>query len=407
MGCGDMRYKLEEILNRIRGGLIVSCQALEGEPLHGSEYMAKMAKAAFQGGAVAIRANSPEDIKAIKREVPLPVIGLYKVKYDDSPVYITPTFKEASLLAEADMIAIDATAQPRPGGEDLKELIRRIHNELHLPILADVSNSEEGIKAASYGADLISTALSGYVNCEVEPESPDFELVRALSQKIEVPILAEGRIHFPHEAAELLNLGAYAIVIGGAITRPQEITKRFVRAIEKDVSQYAVGIDIGGTNTKLGIVNGIGEVIINKSKKTDAKRGGAALLSSLVDWIGELLDEANVPITGIGLGSPGAINSKTGKVVWASENLPGWGGTELAKTLINKYKVPVRVTNDVNAVALGERWRGAAKGHRNVICITLGTGIGAGIICDGKLLEGAIGYAGEIGHICVEMNGRE
>ncbi len=223
-------YILSTFLKRVRGGLIVSCQALEDEPLHGSAIMARMALAAQQGGAVGIRANGPDDIRAIRHAVPLPIIGLYKDGREG--VYITPTFAHARAVAQAgaDVIAIDATARPRPGGETLADLIHRIHSELNRPIMADVSTLEEAQAAADCGADLVGPTLAGYTPYSPPADDP-ISLLRAIVQAPPVPVIAEGRIHTPEQARAALAAGALAVVVGSAITRPQWITARFAEAV--------------------------------------------------------------------------------------------------------------------------------------------------------------------------------
>jgi N-acylglucosamine-6-phosphate 2-epimerase len=219
-------------VEQVRGRLIVSCQALVNEPLHGSYIMARMAVAAKEGGAVAIRANSPEDIYAIKQAVDLPVIGL--VKDGETGVYITPTFRHARAVAEAgaDIIALDATSRPRPDGRTLAELIADIHNQLKKPVLADVSTLEEGIAAEKLGADLVAPTLSGYTDYSPKLDGPDFTLIRALVETLNVPVIAEGRIRTPEEACAALDTGVLAVVVGSAITRPQWITAQFAAYIK-------------------------------------------------------------------------------------------------------------------------------------------------------------------------------
>ncbi len=219
-------------VEQVRGRLIVSCQALAHEPLHSSHIMARMAVAAQEGGAVAIRANSPEDIYAIKQVVNLPVIGLFKD--GDSGVFITPTFRHAQAIAEAgaDIIALDATSRPRPDGRTLAELIADIHSQLGKPILADVSTLEEGIAAENFGADLVAPTLSGYTAYSPKLDGPDFTLIRALVEKLKVPVIAEGRIRTPEEARTALDTGVLTVVVGSAITRPQWITAQFAAYIK-------------------------------------------------------------------------------------------------------------------------------------------------------------------------------
>lgn len=225
---------LNEILEKIKGGLIVSCQALEDEPLYGSDIMAKMALAAFQGGAVGIRANTYENIKAIKEKVNLPVIGIVKRQYEDSDIYITPTMKEINeiVAAGAEIIALDCTLRRRPNKEDLHEFILKIREQFPSKlIMADISNYEEGINAEKLGVDIISTTLSGYTDYTVAKDSPDFKLIEDLVKIVNIPVIAEGRTNYPAQAKQCLMLGAHAVVVGGAITRPKQITERFVNGI--------------------------------------------------------------------------------------------------------------------------------------------------------------------------------
>ena len=221
----------------MRGGLVVSCQALAGEPLHYQGVMAMMAVAAENGGAVGIRANGGEDIADIKKAVRLPVVGLKKKNYDDSQVYITPTIEELFEVgtAGADIIAIDATARKRPGGVKLYEIVAAARK--YFPdklIMADISNFCEAQAAYDEGFDIISTTLSGYTPDSPDVKGPDFELVKRLaryfSQK-SVPVFAEGRVRNPEQAGRLIEYGAWSIVVGSAITRPELITKDFVSAM--------------------------------------------------------------------------------------------------------------------------------------------------------------------------------
>lgn len=228
------------VLNALKGGLIVSCQALETEPLFGAHMMAHMALAAYQGGAVGIRANGVSDICAVSQQVPLPVIGLKKQVYPGSKVYITPTGKEVSELLEtpAQIIALDGTDNQRPQ-ENLKTLIGQIHRHGKL-VLADVASLSQAADAVTWGADAISTALAGYEQRDLgkildmnSPDglAPDFGLIRAMVRELPVPVMAEGHIATPEDARRCLEAGAYCVVVGAAITRPQLITARFVHAI--------------------------------------------------------------------------------------------------------------------------------------------------------------------------------
>lgn len=218
-----------------RRGLIVSCQALEDEPLFGSGIMPKMALAAKSGGAVGLRANGVDDISNIKKVCHLPVIGIIKANYPGYEVYITPTMQEVERLIEAepDIIAIDATARPRPEFEKPEQFISAIKSRCDIPIMADISNYEEGVAAYNSGADVISTTLSSYTPYTADRAKPDLELIKMLVNKLDIPVIAEGNIQTPNQALACLEAGAYAVVVGGAITRPQLITQRFVETISK------------------------------------------------------------------------------------------------------------------------------------------------------------------------------
>ncbi len=219
----------------MKGGLIVSCQALVGEPLYTEEggVMPLLAKAAQEGGAVAIRANSVRDILQIKQAVPLPVIGLIKKEYPGFAPYITPTLSEVDALAEigCDVIAMDCTARPR--GEMstekfIQSVLEKYPNQL---FMADVSTLEEGLAAARAGIHMVGTTLQGYTPYTSHAKELDFELIVQLVKEAGVPVIAEGNIHYPWQARKMLELGAFSVVVGGAITRPREITARFVEAL--------------------------------------------------------------------------------------------------------------------------------------------------------------------------------
>jgi N-acylglucosamine-6-phosphate 2-epimerase len=211
-------------------GLIVSCQARADNPLHGPQFMGAMALAARDGGAVAIRANGPEDIGAV-RAAGLPVVGIFKVFADDRPVYITPDFASAEAVVEAgaEIVALDCTDRPRHG-EAPAVLIRRIREELGAEVFADVSTLGEGVSAADHGADYVATTLSGYTDARGRAATePDIALVEALARAVSVPVVAEGRYNRPALVRRGFEAGAHAVVVGTMITNPREITRMFVR----------------------------------------------------------------------------------------------------------------------------------------------------------------------------------
>lgn len=217
------------MLMTIAGGLIVSCQAAGENPLTGAHFMSAMAEAAVMGGAVGIRANGPDCVGAIRERVTGPIIGLYKQEHPGSDVYITPTWDSAREIigAGADIVAIDATPRPRPDGEDLADLIRKIHAAGKL-VMADISTFDEGVQAARLGADLVGTTLSGYTPYSPQHSGPDFTLIEQLAKQPGVNVIAEGRFFAPEEVNKAIELGAHAVVVGTAITNPWKTTERFV-----------------------------------------------------------------------------------------------------------------------------------------------------------------------------------
>lgn len=226
----------QELINKIKGKLIVSCQALEDEPLHSSFIMSKMALAAKMGGAAGIRANSTQDIEAIKKEVDLPIIGIIKEVYDNSPVYITPTMKEVDKLVQTgvEIIACDATCRKRPDGLSLSEFIEQIRQKYPNQLLmADIATLEEAKEADRLGFDFIGTTLHGYTaesqGCDIAHN--DFEFLSRVMQSVHSPVIAEGKIDTPEKARKVKNMGVFAVVVGSAISRPQLITKSFFDAM--------------------------------------------------------------------------------------------------------------------------------------------------------------------------------
>lgn len=217
-------------------GLIVSCQALADEPLHSSFIMSKMALAAYEGGAVGIRANTKEDILAIKETVDLPVIGIVKRDYDHSDVFITATSKEVDELIESqcEVIALDATLQQRPK-ETLDELVSYIRTHApNVEIMADIATVEEAKNAARLGFDYIGTTLHGYTIYTQGQllYQNDFQFLKDVLQSVDAKVIAEGNVITPDMYKRVMDLGVHCSVVGGAITRPKEITKRFVQVME-------------------------------------------------------------------------------------------------------------------------------------------------------------------------------
>ena len=220
-------------IEAIRYGVVVSCQAGPESPLHAPHFMAALAASAALGGAAGFRVDSPADVAAVRAISALPILGINKQMHPGSEVYITPTFASAAAVvaAGADIVALDGTSRPRPDAEHLPEIIARLHAEYDVPVMADVSTLEEGLHAAACGADLVATTLAGYTATSPRRDGPAVDLARELAARLIVPVVVEGHIWTVEEVRSCFEAGAYAVVIGSAITVPQFITRRFVNAV--------------------------------------------------------------------------------------------------------------------------------------------------------------------------------
>lgn len=228
---------MDERIEKLRGKLIVSCQALPHEPLHSSFIMGRMAKAAQEGGACGIRANTREDIAEIKSQVDLPIIGIVKRDYGDSDIYITPTIREVDELMEVkpEIIAVDATVSLRPGGQTLDAFFKEVREKYpQQQLMADCSTVEEALHADALGFDFIGTTLVGYTRQSEgsKIEENDFEIIRSIVSQVKHPVIAEGNINTPEKARRVIELGAFSVVVGSIITRPQLITRNFAEALQ-------------------------------------------------------------------------------------------------------------------------------------------------------------------------------
>ncbi len=229
---------MNEILEKIKGKIIVSVQAMPSEPLYDEICINALIKSVLAGGAGGLRVAGKRDVINAKKLTDVPVIGITKpekipANYKEC-VYITPTVSDANIIIEAgaDIIAFDATSRPRPNGENLVSIINAIHSKNKLA-MADISTFEEGISSATLGVDIISTTLSGYTSyTDNNSESPDFELLRKLVETADIPVILEGKVWNIEDVQKAFELGAHSVVIGSAITRPQLITKRFVNSIQ-------------------------------------------------------------------------------------------------------------------------------------------------------------------------------
>jgi N-acylglucosamine-6-phosphate 2-epimerase len=223
---------IEAEIEKLCGGLIVSCQAPKGSPLDDPHVIAALALTSEQNGAVGVRINSAEHVAATKFRISIPIIGIEKVVNETSDVYITPTLDVASRLVKsgASIIAMDATRRRRPNGERLEDLIRRVQEELQRPVMADVATLDEGMHAADCGAKLVATTLCSYTAESQGAQLPAFDLLEGLAKRLDVPVICEGGVSSPDQVRQAFDCGAFAVVVGTAITGAGYLVQKFVAA---------------------------------------------------------------------------------------------------------------------------------------------------------------------------------
>lgn len=371
--------------------------------------MARFAKAALDGGAVGIRANGPDDIREIRSLTSVPIIGIHKGYAADGRILITRSFDEAQALvhAGADAVAFDCTERGCRYGA--LHRLRRARTELAVTTMADIATLEEAEAAAGAGADFVLTTMRGYSDATRQVARFDPRFIRELAKRVAVPVIAEGRIATPEEAREALRAGAFAVVVGSAITRPQEIVRRFVRTMSADSQTHWVGaVDLGATNIKWGLVRSDGALQNCGTIPTQASQGRDHVTRRLLAAVRCAADAARslgVPLSGFGVATAGWVESADGSVRFATGNLPGWAGVPLASLVSEAVGTSVVVDNDATAATAGEWIFGAGRGRLNFLCLTLGTGIGGGAVVEGRLLRGAHGLAGMLGHIPIRPDG--
>ncbi len=398
-------------VERIKGKLVVSCQAFPGDPLEDTETLRRIARAAMAGGAAGLRVDSSEHITAIRRDTDLPIIGIKKV-YSDGLLRITPDFQSAAELASAgaSIIALDCTDRTWTVGEPWRQCIERIHGELNLPVMADIATLDEGIAAAETGADIIGTTLNGYTEQTKGNRGFSWTLLADLVRLTDRPVIAEGNISTPEEARRAIRCGAWSVVVGSAITRPGVITAGFVRAMRSPSSTAsAIGVDIGGTSVKAALVDRQGVVSHATHAPTRASEGRDAIAATMIQCVEHVLTaarEEGISPAGVGVASAGAIDPRNGAVFAATDNLSGWAGFDLRGFAEDRFQLPTCVNNDAHAAALAELYFGIGRQLSNFVAITIGTGVGGGIVCGGRLVRGQHGFAGTFGHHAIRFDGR-
>lgn len=399
------------IFEQLKGKLIVSCQAGPGDPLENTDAIRRIALTALSAGAAGLRLNSAEHIAALRKHTNTPMIGIQK-RYEAQGLRITPDFTAASALAAAgaSIIALDCTRREWKDGDPWTEIIQRVHEELHLPVMADIATCEEAMAAAAAGADCVGTTLNGYTDDTRGNHSFDWDLLARMREQLDIPIMAEGHISTPAEARRAIDAGAWCVIVGSAITRPGAITARFVEALERfSSSAPAIGVDIGGTLVKAAIVERDGRVGFTAEVPTAAVQGRDAIAAALEQAVDQVLAvarrESREPV-GLGIATAGAVNEEDGSIFAATDNLPGWTGFPLRAFAEERFQLPVRVVNDAQAAALSELHFGRGQSLSDFVSITIGTGVGGGIVSAGKLLRGEHGFGGTIGHQVIVVNGQ-
>jgi glucokinase-like ROK family protein len=411
---------MHEIIRLLRHRLIVSCQAAPNDPMEDTETLRRVARSAMLGGGQGFRLNGPQDIRAVRLDSRLPIIGIQK-NYTGGQLRITPDFASAAILAKAgaEIVALDCTDREHAYGEPWREIVARIHAELGLLVMADIATVREGVAAAQAGVDLVGTTLYGYTAETRQATGFNPGLVFDLQRETGKAIVAEGHVGTPGQAREAIEAGAWCVVVGSAITRPGTITANFVREMQAAATalsaakpkeeRYVAAIDLGGTFTKAAIVSESGAVQYQQQVPTvisEGRDGIARSLGTAVDLTLQAAQKAQLHLVGIGIASAGAIDAQNGIVFAATENLPGWAGFDFRAFLKSHTSLPVFVENDAQAAALAELRFGASVGLASFVALTVGTGIGGGIVLDGKLQRGHYGFAGTVGHQTIRFDGR-
>ncbi len=371
-------------------GLIVSCQPVPDGPMDRAEMVVGFALAAMQSGASALRIESAAYVRAVRAATDAPIIGIVKRDLDDSPVRITPFIADVEALADAgaDVIAFDATDRVRPA--TIEALIEAAKARGKLT-MADCSCLEDARQALAAGVDFVGTTLSGYVGPD-EPEDPDLPLIAAMRQ-LTPYVIAEGRIRNTQQAAAAAEAGAFCVVVGSAITRTEHATSWFREALDSAFAARAnamrpvLAIDIGGTKSLATIMEDgvpLREIQIPTRRDAGPDQWLADIAESIADWRGSYA-AIGIAVTGaVDKGNWSALNT-------ATLDIPGT--YPLAEKASGIFAAPVFAMNDAQAAAWGE-YRFGGHGAENIVFLTISTGIGGGIVLNGKPLLGIAGHFG-------------
>jgi len=380
------------VFDRLARGLIVSCQPVPDGPTDNPDFVVGFALAARAGGASGLRVESARYVAAVAAACDLPIIGIVKRDLTESAVRITPFISDVDALAAAGaaVIAFDATDRPRPVA--VIRLVEAVHAH-GLLAMADCATFADAERAALAGTDIIGSTLSGYTGGEAPPLGPDLDLV-ARAATLGKPLIAEGRYNTPLLAAAAIRAGAYAVCVGSAITRPELVTRWFAEAVAAAAAPHApvLAIDIGGTKMMAALVSG-NTVLERRVVPTRPDLGAER-------WIGGIA-EAVGGWSGRYAGVAAAVSGFLRAGAWFAANpatLPVPDGFPLVERLRGVFAVPVLAVNDAQAAAWGEHRFGAGSG-RDLVFLTISSGIGGGIVAGGRLLAGYGGLAGSLGQV--------
>jgi putative N-acetylmannosamine-6-phosphate epimerase len=357
--------------------LVASVQASEGAMVDDPDVLRRMAGDSLSQGVRCLRLQGVENIRTIRSAFPVPTIGLIKRSYGDSKVYITPTLAEVDALLGlgVEVIALDGTARPRPGGETLHQLVARVHAGGALA-MADCDSVESALFAVEAGADLVGTTLAGYTQARRATPGPDFDLLRELCTAVRVPVIAEGRFYEPWQAQAAIAAGARAVVVGGALNDPIKQTKAFFSAVEPTRAKCGA-VDIGGTWIRFAPVLPTGE--LGEVYRIPTSPDRQVRLDQIRAWV------EGAGVDRVGVSSGGVVDLQTATVTDALPVIPNHVGTDfrsLAKEVV--------ALNDGLAAA----WAHALHptfAARRVATLALGTGVGCGLVDRGEIWTDARG----------------
>ncbi len=381
---------LNSVLERLRGGLVASCQPVPGGPTDGEAFVVAFALAARDGGARGLRIEGVANVRAVAAACDLPVIGLVKRDLPGSDVRITPFLGDAVDLARAGatIVAFDATDRPRP--TPVADLVAAIHAGNALA-MADVATLDEARAALAAGADIVGTTLAGYVGPGPVPEAPDLGLVRACG-KLGAPLLAEGRYNEPRLAAAAIRAGADAVVVGSAITRPEYVARWFADAIRQARPRPVLALDIGGTKIAVAVVDGA-HIRCRQQVRTDPAAGPDAWIDAARTVARDWSEDWHAVAAAVsGLVEQGCWSAVSEGMLAIPPRYP------LVERLNVAFGRPALALNDAQAAAWGEHVHGAGAG-RDLAFLTVSSGVGGGFVVGGRLVQGRDGLAGHVGQM--------